>query len=166
MEPDLQPRYAGLQTVIKRECKGEGMGIEGLKQKIGVLEREYTLDQREVAKILIITSTTILLLSLFSLNHLEAASADIGSSEGNFSSLSGMVSSEDYNQTVDALQDVQQGTISNRMQYAAEFFATAQASVYSMQGVQDRLDSILGIYRWLVLLAILGEVAGVSLLYV
>lgn len=142
------------------------MRIKSLKQKVGALERDYTLDQREVAKILIITSTTVLFLSLFTLIELESASAEIASADGNFSRLSGMVSSENYNQTIEALQDVQQGTISSRMQYAAEFFITAQSSVFSMQEVRNRLDSILGIYRWLILLAILGEVAGVSLLYV
>lgn len=142
------------------------MGEEGVKSKIGRLKQDYTFDQREAAKILIITSTTVLLFSVFSIINLESASTSISSADQNLSRVEGMISSEDYNDTIDALQDVQQGTISERMQYAAEFFTAAQSGTYSLDGVQATVDSMIGIYQWLVLLAVLGEVAGVSLLYV
>ncbi|MFB6241458.1 MAG: hypothetical protein ABEJ36_01485 [Candidatus Nanosalina sp.] len=141
------------------------MPLEKVRKRINELEYEYTLDQRELAKILIIASTTMLLFSVHVISNLQEASASIDSADQKFAKVKSMVSSEDYNQSIQALQDIQEGSISQRMQYAASFFNEVQDATYSLSKVESTLDGLIGTYRWIVLISILGEVAGVSLIY-
>lgn len=136
-----------------------------LKEKIQDVEYSFELDQGELAKMLILVSTTVLIFSAHGITMLNSTSERLESLEEDFSEVSGMVNSEDFNETVDALSDVQQGTISERMQFAANSLQNLQETDAELSKSSDDVENMLNLYRWLLLLAVLGEVAGVSLIY-
>lgn len=136
-----------------------------LKEKIQGIEYSFELDQEELAKMLILVSTTVLIFSAHGITMLNSTSERLEGLEEDFSEVSGMVNSEDFKETVDALSDVQQGTISERMQFAANSLRNLQETDAELTQSADDVENMLNLYRWLLLLAVLGEVAGVSLIY-
>jgi len=135
------------------------------KEKIQEIEYSFEFDQVELAKMLILVSTTVLIFSVHGITMLNSTSERLEGLEEDFSEVSGMVNSEGFNETIDALRDVQQGTISERMQFAANSLQNLQETDAELSQSADDIENMLNLYRWLLLLAVLGEVAGVSLIY-
>ena len=136
-----------------------------IKEKIQEIEYSLEFDQVELAKMLILVSTTVLIFSIHGITILNSTSERLEGLEDDFSDVSGMVNSQGFNETVDALSDVQQGSISERMQFAANTLQSLQEADASISNSADDVENMLNLYRWLLLLAVLGEVAGVSLIY-
>jgi hypothetical protein len=135
------------------------------KQKLREILEEYRLDQKEFTRILLIASTTLLIFSLHGLMTLGPASEKIDSLDSDYSRLSGMIGSQEFNNTIQSLEDVQGGEIGQRMQYAADVFRGVQDTGSRLEAVDGDLQYMMNMYRWLVLISILGQVAGVSLIY-
>lgn len=121
--------------------------------------------QHEAAKIFLMVSTAFLFFSLYMLFQLSIVSEDLNSFQENTSTLSGSVNTEQFNDTIDALEDVQSGAISDYMSQAANVLETFQASKNSLKSANTKVGSLLQLLRWLFLISLLGEVAGVTLLY-
>lgn len=136
-----------------------------LKQEIREIEYSFEFDQRELAKMLLLVSTTILIFAVQGITSLSSTSEDLQTLEEDFSQVSGMVNSEEFNNTVSALEDVQQGSISERMQFAAQSFRGLQGTSTLISDSSTGVENLLRLYQWLFLISLLGEVAGVSLIY-
>lgn len=136
-----------------------------LKKKFQEFEYRHRIDQREVGRILLVASTTLLIFSLHGVVNLSSSAESLDSLESNYSSVSSMVGTEEFNDTVQALEDVQGGEIGQRMQYTADVFRGLQGTSSSIQSAAEEVDSLTDMYRWLVLLSVLGIVAGISLIY-
>jgi hypothetical protein len=136
-----------------------------LKEKLQKFEYRHRIDQREIGRVLLVASTTLLIFSLHGVVNLSSGAKSLDSLESNYSSVSSMVGTEEFNDTVKALEDVQGGEIGRRMQYAADVFRGLQVTSGQIESAANSVNSLADMYRWLVLLSVLGMVAGISLIY-
>jgi hypothetical protein len=138
----------------------------GLKQKIQEFEYEYTLDQTELGKILAIVSLTLTLFSVHAILSLQPAIEEARSAEDRLQQLDQVVNSEQFNQSLNALEDLQTTTVGDDIQYALRTFRGMQVTVEDQQQIYTDLEKVHSQYQWLFLIGLLGIIAGVSLIYV
>lgn len=138
----------------------------GLKQKIQEFEYEYTLDQTELGKILAIVSLTLTLFSVHAILSLQPAIEEAQSAEDRLQQLDQVVNSERFNQSLNALEDLQTTTVGDDIQYALRTFRGMQVTVEDQQQIYTDLEKVHSQYQWLFLIGLLGIIAGVSLIYV
>jgi hypothetical protein len=138
----------------------------GLKQKIQEFEYEYTLDQTELGKILAIVSLTLTLFSVHAILSLQPAIEEAQSAEDRLQQLDQVVNSEQFNQSLNALEDLQTTTVGDDIQYALRTFRGMQVTVEDQQQIYTDLEKVHSQYQWLFLIGLLGIIAGVSLIYV
>lgn len=138
----------------------------GLKQKVQEFEYEYTLDQTELGKILAIVSLTLTLFSVHAILSLQPAIEEAQTAEDRLQQLDQVVTSEQFNQSLNALEDLQTTTVGEDMQYALRTFRGMQVTVEDQQQIYTDLEKVHSQYQWLFLIGLLGIIAGVSLIYV
>jgi hypothetical protein len=136
-----------------------------LKEKIQDLEYEYTIDQSELGKILFIASATLFLFSAHAVLTLDPVLEDAEQNNERFNQLDQVVQTERFNESLQALQDLRTAGIGEDMQYALQTFQSMRDTLQNQEETHQRLDKTLTTYRWLVLVGILGMVAGASTFY-
>lgn len=140
--------------------------VEEIKQKLDELHRDYVLDQRELGKILIIVSTTLLIFSAHAALSFKSASESVGDLNEELSTISGVINSENFQTSIEAIESLNSRAISSQVNTAVSTFDSINRSVRTSGAVKSELRSDYELYQWLALLAILGEVAGIAVIYV
>ena len=142
------------------------MDVELVRDRIAAFCGEYSLDRRELGKIVIIVSVTLLVVSIQTVFSLHGSVQDINKADSAFQQTSRIISSDSFEQSLAAIRDIESLNI-------GQDFAMAATAFQSMQGAEDRLASarteIKATYRvhqWLVLLGLLGVVSGIIVIYV
>ncbi|MFQ3308315.1 MAG: hypothetical protein ACI977_000547 [Candidatus Nanohaloarchaea archaeon] len=137
-----------------------------LKQKIQEVEYEYTLDQNELGKILAIVSLTITLFSVYSIMSLQPAMEEAQTAEDRLSQLDEVINSQQFNQSLNAMEDLQTTSVGEDIDYALQTFQGMQTTVNDQQKIYENLENANTRYQWLFLIGLLGLVSGVSIRYV
>lgn len=137
-----------------------------LKNKIRELEYDYTLDEKELGKTLIIVSFTLLLFSIHTLLVMQPAIDEARTTEDRFNQLNEVVNTPQFNQSLNAIQDLQSTSVGNDIDYALQTFRGMQVTAEDQQDIYQHLEETNTRYQWLVLVGLLGIIAGVSIIYV
>ncbi len=132
------------------------------------LEERYTVDRREFGKILVIASTALLVLSLHSALSFQSALSQVEKVNRDFDKARGIIESPGFNDSLEALQSVKGGgsQITNQFVTASNAFLEARDALERSEKAEDDLEGTYQQYRWLVLIAVLGEVAGIAVIYI
>jgi hypothetical protein len=136
-----------------------------LKRKIQEIEYEYTLDRSELGKILFITSATLFLFSVHAVLTLNPVLEESEQTEQRLDQLGQVVQTERFNESLGALQDLRTAGIGEDMQYALRTFRGMRFTLQEQESSYDTLDKTVNTYQWLVLVGLLGMVAGASTIY-
>ena len=142
------------------------MKFQDPRKKLQELEYEYTLDQKELGKIMIIASLTLLVASVHTLVQLQPAMEEAQTAEERLSQLDAVVNTPQFNDSLQALQDLEGTGIGDRMEYALSTFEGMQITVQDQKNIYEQLEKTHETYQWLVLISLIGLVTGIAIIYV
>lgn len=137
-----------------------------LKNKIREFEYEYTLDENELGKTLIIVSFTLLLFSIHTILVMQPAIEEARTTEERLNQLDQVINTPQFNQSLNAMQDLQSTSVADEIDYALQTFQAMQDTVTGQEQIYQNLERTNRRYQWLVLVGLLGIIAGVSVIYV
>lgn len=126
---------------------------------------DYTVDQKELGKVMIVLFAGLLVTSAHAALQFRSAHDSINGLNKNLTKAQAIMESDSFNQSLEAIESVQGTEIGPRFSSAVEAFTTAGSSISEVEKVESDLESTYQLYQWLVLIAIMGEIAGLSLLY-
>ncbi len=138
----------------------------GLKETIREIEYDYTLDETELGKTMIVASATLLMFSLHTVLVIQPAIEEARTTEENLNQLDQVVNSQQFNQSLTAMQDLQTTAVGDDIDYALQTFRGMQVTVQGQEEIYQNLEATNTRYQWLILVGILGIIAGVSIIYV
>lgn len=128
----------------------------------------YQWDRNEFGRLLIVVSVAVLILSIHSVTVLQTSIDDVGDSTKKIERAQGIMNSQGFNQSLQAIESIEtyeDVDISNQFVQASSAFQAAANAMESIDETEDQLRLNLAIYRWLVLMSILGIVAGAGIIY-
>ncbi|MFB6204396.1 MAG: hypothetical protein ABEJ75_01990 [Candidatus Nanohaloarchaea archaeon] len=129
----------------------------------------YRVDKRELGKVMIVASTALLVVAVHSVFVFQDAMSDVNRAEEKLSTAEAKMSSSGFNQSLQAIQSLdtyEQVNIYNHFREAAESFSAAKEALNSIESASEHLEASYRLYQWLVLISILGEVAGFAIIYI
>lgn len=133
--------------------------------RIRELFGNISITQRQIALTIIIASTVTLIISSSGVFRMIEVQESLKEFDDASTSFSQSVNSREFNQTVEALRDVRTGAISEDMSQAATVLERYQATENSLSQARESVEEITALLRWLFLISVLGEVTGLTLLY-
>ncbi len=137
-----------------------------LSEKIRELEYSYTLDQKELGKILFIASTTLLIVSVTSLFQTRSTINDVNEMSNDFSQLDAVLNTQRFNDSLSAIQSLEGTAAGEKYQYAAQTFRGMQHAIDEAENAEERLLYLKKLYQWLTLISVLGASAGLTVIYI
>lgn len=129
----------------------------------------YRIDRRELGKVLLVASTALLVVSVHATLSFQDSLKDVKKVDQNLDQAEAIMDSRGFNQSLQAinsLETVDQVDIYNQFKQASNAFKQARAAIQSAETARDNLESNYEMYRWLVLISILGQVAGLAVMYI
>jgi hypothetical protein len=132
-------------------------------ENIRELHREYGLDQKEFSKILVITCTALLFISIHATNTLTSVQNDLQETDSQVQQASAVITSEDFQNAMDQLERIQGRGLINQVETARSSFRSAQDSFDDISQAEQRVGESVRMYQWMSLISILGIVSGVAL---
>lgn len=129
----------------------------------------YSIDRRELGKVLLVASTALLVVSVHATLSFQDSMKDVQKVDRQLEQTEAIMDSRGFNQSlqaIDSLQTVEEVDIYNQFRQASDAFRQARQAVSSAETASDNLESNYELYRWLVLVSILGQVAGLAVIYI
>lgn len=136
------------------------------RQKLSEISDRYSIDKREFGKVLTVASIAIFVVSVHSAMEFGKASEDLKKVNRGFDKTSGVINSEGFNQSIEALESLKGTDIAPQFIRASKAFRSAQANLEKSEMAQNRLEESFETYRWLVLISILGTISGITVIYI
>ncbi len=137
-----------------------------LKQVLLELHSEYGIDQKELGKIMVIVSITMMTISVYSITTLQGTLDDLESLNREFDRAQGVISSDSFQSSLDSLKQIKGSSIGRKAQTADEAFEQASQAMSKMEGTEKQLEHRVNMYKWFFLISILGTVGGAVTAYV
>lgn len=127
------------------------------------LHAEYGLDQKELSKIMIITSTALLVVSIHAASTMGSVQQDLEQTDQEVQEASAVINSESFQSAMDSLSRVQSDRITRQLEAARTAFQSADQSFQKISEAEQKVDKSRRTYQWMSLISILGIVSGVAL---
>lgn len=136
-----------------------------IKNKINEIEYEYWFDKKEFGKVLIVASFAVLAVSVHALYVMDQAYEQAQTSQEDLRTTSNIVQNENFR---GSLENMPTGFTAGGMD-GEEILVNLEHSVNSLEEVDDLandLEDTRTTYQWMVLIGILGVVAGITSIYI
>ncbi len=144
----------------------EDMEPDIVDRKLQELHDRYRFDRVTFGKALILVSLTLAVFSLHTITTLQDAEKDLREVDRDVEFLTDVIHSDEFNRSLAAIEDVETLTIGQEFRAATATFRDVQDSITSLDRVADDVAYTYTTYQWLLLLAILGIVAGITIIYI
>ncbi len=95
----------------------------------------------------------------------QDASKKVDSASSSLDRAYAVLGDERFQQSMDDLKSLPKSSLKNRLATIFNALEKAEKSQASMNAAEKNLQQNFRIYQWLVLVAIMGEVAGVAVVY-
>lgn len=128
--------------------------------------RDYTVNQEELGKILVIASAALLVTSVHAALQFGNSHEKVEDLNQELDKTQAVMQSEDFNESMEAIESVQGTQIGPRFSSAVEAFNGAENSIHKAEEAESDLQTASTVYQWLTLIGIMGIIAGLSLLYI
>lgn len=135
-----------------------------MEEQVQKLERFYTFDRHELGRMLIVAAVTLLVFSVHSVTSLQESYDEMQRFDQQFDQMSLIVNSQAFNQSLTILERVAGRGTAGQFEAAANAFRQVELSAQKLDRIQAQQQGLYETYQWLVLLSVLGIVAGVVLL--
>ncbi|MFB6292553.1 MAG: hypothetical protein ABEI58_04130 [Candidatus Nanohaloarchaea archaeon] len=139
--------------------------LQELEKTAEDLHEEYGVDRRELGKILVIASTTLLIVSIHATLTLQSVSKDLEQVNRQFDRAEAIIGSSNFQSALEDISKIKGSTLANSAEQAVESFNSAAESMDRVEEAETQVEHKSEIYKWLVLIGILGNVAGIVTLY-
>lgn len=140
------------------------MEVQELKQKAEELHSEYAFSRVELAKIMVIVSATLIVVSIPAALSFQSAANQAKSVNSQLSQTAALVNSERVQTSLDVLRNTG-GSSFDQIAAAINAVERTDKAVNSTQNLQNEMDRSKEMYQWLVLIGIIGEVAGIAIYF-
>lgn len=140
--------------------------IQEIRQKLRELRSSsYSIDQFELGKILIIVSTTLLIFSAHTALSFKSAADSVDKVNSDLDTVEGIINSDNFQNAMDVLRSLNSRAITQQVNTAVSAFNGLEDSIQGSKSVEENLRSKYQLYQWLALIAIMGDVAGIAVIY-
>ncbi len=140
------------------------MDTDQLKQKVKDLHSEYAFSRVELAKIMFIVSTTLIVVSIPAALSFQSASSQADEVNNQLSQTSAILNSDRVQNSLEVLRNTQ-GTSFDQVSAAIDAFDQSEQAVNKTQSLQEDMERNTEMYQWLVLVGIIGEVAAAAIFF-
>jgi len=140
------------------------METQGLKQRARELHSEYAFSKVELAKIMVIVSTMLIIVSIPAALSFQSAANQAESVNNQLSQTSAILDSDRVQTSLEVLRNTQ-GTSFDQVSAAINAFEQSEQTINSTQSLQTDMEQNMKMYQWLVLIGIMGEVAAVAIFF-
>jgi hypothetical protein len=127
------------------------------------LSHEYGLDKQEFSKIVIITCTALLVVSINSVYTMQSVQSDLEQTDKDMQEASAVINSDRFQDAMDTLQRIESTRLTRQIQAAQTSFEQLDSSFDRIQTAQGKVDEAQRTYQWMSLISILGIISGVAL---
>ena len=129
------------------------------------IKEEYTIDTNEFSKVVLIASFALLIVSLHSAYMFQQSAEDIEKLDSSLDRTSAVISSDGFQESLEALQSIEGTEIGVQFEQARNAFSRVEGDINQTENSLKRLEGNYETYQWLVLVSIMGVVSGLSLRY-
>jgi len=140
------------------------METQGLKQRARELHSEYAFSKVELAKIMVIVSTMLIIVSIPAALSFQSAANQAESVNNQLSQTAAILDSDRVQTSLEVLRNTQ-GTSFDQVSAAINAFEQSEQTINSTQSLQTDMEQNMKMYQWLVLIGIMGEVAAVAIFF-
>lgn len=140
------------------------MDTQELKQKARELHSEYAFSKVEMAKIMFIVSTMLIIVSIPAALSFQSAADQAESVNNQLSQTSSILNSDRVQTSLDVLRNAQ-GSSFDQVSAAINAFEQSEQAVNNTQNLQADMERNMEMYQWLVLIGIIGEVAAAAIFF-
>lgn len=144
----------------------EELKSEGVEETVEDIEDSYVIDQRELGKIIVIASLSLMVASIPSALTLQSAHDDLGEVNQDLDQVQGIVASDRFQSSMETLQSRIGGSLGRTLDRVMTGVETTNQSVQQLEATQSRLKEKAELYRWLSLISIIGVVSGIVTIYI
>lgn len=137
-----------------------------IKSKKDYVNQNYALDQRELGKILIIVSFTLLVVSAHAVYTIDDAVEQASNSTERMEGVSIMVNSDRFQSSMESLDNTGMTIGGRTMSEVVEELQYMTDTVDEVDQLSQDLEEAQRTYQWTVLIGILGMVAGITVIYI
>lgn len=138
------------------------MDIEGFKQRISRLHDQYLFSRVELAKIMFIVSTMLVIVSIPAALSFQSAANQAESVNNQLSQTEAILESDRVQTSLEVLRNTQ-GTSFDQLSAAIDAFERSENSINKTETLQADMERNMEMYQWLVLIGIIGEVAAAAI---
>lgn len=133
-------------------------------QRFEEVHEEYGIDQRELGKILVIASTTLLVVSIPAVLTLQSVEASVEDANDRMDEAENLINSESFRSSLDALTNI--AGYGKQYEEAKDVFNRAGSALNQSRNAEQQLERTYRSYQWLVVVGIIGVISGVVVVYV
>ncbi|MFB6241383.1 MAG: hypothetical protein ABEJ36_01100 [Candidatus Nanosalina sp.] len=141
----------------------------GYVEQFERIPERYRLDKRELGKVLVVASTALLVVSVHSVLVFQSTAEDVKKADKQLEKAQAVMSTSAFNQSMQAIGSIEtfeEVNIYNQFRQASKAFSSAKNATSELSSARERIESSYELYQWLVLVSILGIVAGISVMYI
>jgi anion-transporting ArsA/GET3 family ATPase len=138
---------------------------QGPKQTLRDLHREYGIDQRELGKIILISSLAIFVVSAPAAITLQETHDQVDSVNTEMDQVQGMITSDSFQQSMTNVEGVG-GSLARNIQVISEDLRAANSSISELETTETTLGQRAQTYKWISLFSLTGIIAGIVTIYI
>lgn len=138
-----------------------GADLREIEQEIA---SRYSFDRKEFGKIVLIASASMLVVSAHAALVFTEAESEVDNVNQEFTEVEAMMDTEGFNDSLEALNSLQTTSVGTRFAKIATAFNRLGDSFTSLEETDQNLSRNAEMYRWLVLVSILGLATGGALM--
>ncbi len=136
--------------------------IEEVRHRLEEIGGEYGIDQIELGKLLIVVSASVLMVSIPAAMAFHSALGSVESTQENMSQAADFVQSSSFQSELDNLVMQEDG---DQFLWAYQGFQRAGDAAEGLEETSDDMEERYTVFQWISLLAILGLVSGITIIY-
>lgn len=134
-----------------------------VKNPANNLKEKINLNQTDLGVIIMVTSLTVLIFSTATLFTLQDTNETLQQVESNYTQINTAIDTENFQQ---GLEDLETEQISDEAVRSTLILSNALQSTTELTQAQQEVEQTQENYQWLILLSILGIIAGITTIYV
>jgi|AntRauMinimDraft_2_1070382.scaffolds.fasta_scaffold00006_2 competence protein ComGC len=140
------------------------MEVDYLKQRAREIHSEYAFSRVEMAKIMFIVSTTLIVVSIPAALSFQSAADQTQSVNNQLSQTSAILNSDRVQTSLDVLRNTQ-GSSFEQISSAIDAFERSEKAINNTQTLQTDMEKSTEMYQWIVLIGIIGEVTAAAIFF-
>lgn len=130
------------------------------------LREEYRIDQKELGKIMFISSLALLVTSAPAALTLQDTYSTVESANNDLNQVQSIISSDGFQRNLQVLNERVSGDLGSTIEQISSGMERTNTSLQRLESTETKLEEQANTYRWMSLISIMGMVAGIVTIYI